>query len=120
MNIIKHREHGVHVSYYLNFPGFSFPCDKEGKVDVSALQPAGAANYAKCVQSGKGEVEESHHRYTTPAVGECECGSEVELSGFTNTCQCGADYNMSGQLLAPREQWGEETGESLSDILSIP
>lgn len=56
----------------------------------------------------------------SPAVGECECcGASVELSGFTNTCDCGADYNGSGQRLAGREQWGEETGEALSDILRI-
>ena len=50
---------------------------------------------------------------------ECNCGKTVEISGFTNTCQCGRDYNFSGQELAPREQWGEETGESLSEILGI-
>jgi hypothetical protein len=32
--------------------------------------------------------------------------------------ECGADYNMSGQMLAPREQWGEETGETVADILA--
>jgi len=54
-----------------------------------------------------------------PAVGECdECGEEVYLTGFTNTCECGADYNMSGQRLAPRSQWGEETSETLADILA--
>ena len=58
--------------------------------------------------------------WTEPAVGRCSCGAEVVLEDFTNTCdKCGADYNRSGQLLAPREQWGEETGESLSDILNI-
>lgn len=48
-----------------------------------------------------------------------ECGSEVLLDGsFTCTCgNCGADYNTFGQRLAPREQWGWETGESASDIL---
>lgn len=61
---------------------------------------------------------ERHH--WDDAVGICEdCGEEVVLSGFTNTCDCGADYNSSGQRLAPRSQWGEETGESLSDILGI-
>lgn len=54
---------------------------------------------------------------TTPAHGVCPCGSTVYLTGFTNTCDCGRDYNMSGQLLAPRSQWGEETGESIDDIL---
>jgi hypothetical protein len=35
----------------------------------------------------------------------------VTLSAFTNTCRCGRDYNSSGTELAPREFWGEETGE---------
>jgi hypothetical protein len=48
----------------------------------------------------------------------CECGREVVCYGFTNECECGRDYNMSGSLLAPREQWGEETGESLADIFN--
>ena len=59
--------------------------------------------------------------YGSPAIGRCECGAEVELGGFTNTCErCHADYNSSGQRLAPREDWGDETGESLPDILRIP
>lgn len=54
-------------------------------------------------------------------IGKCSCGEAVGLSGFTNTCpKCGRDYNSSGQELAPRKQWGCETGESLSDILRIP
>lgn len=56
--------------------------------------------------------------YWDPAIGECPCGEEVELYGFTNTCDsCHRDFNMSGQELAPREQWGSCTGEQLSDIL---
>lgn len=52
-------------------------------------------------------------------VGLCDhCGKEVELYSFTNTCDCGADYSISGQRLAPRSQWGEETGESYSDIVN--
>lgn len=47
----------------------------------------------------------------------CDCGETLVCYGFTNTCSCGRDYNMSGQLLADRSQWGEETGESVSDIL---
>lgn len=48
----------------------------------------------------------------------CErCGEILLCMTNTNTCDCGADYNMSGQILAPRSQWGEETGESVSDIL---
>lgn len=55
----------------------------------------------------------------TVGVVKCGCGQEVYCSGFTNTCECGADYNHAGQLLAPRSQWGEETGESVADILSV-
>ena len=42
------------------------------------------------------------------------CGAKVELtSGWANSCDsCHVEYNGSGQMLAPREQWGEETGES--------
>lgn len=48
------------------------------------------------------------------------CGHWLRCDGFTNTCgACGADYNGSGQQLAPRSQWGEETGESLEEILSV-
>jgi len=48
----------------------------------------------------------------------CSCGRSVYCSGFTNTCECGADYNMSGQRLADRSQWGEETGETADDIIN--
>ena len=40
----------------------------------------------------------------------------VECDSFTQTCPvCGSDYNFSGTLLAPRSQWGEETGEDWGD-----
>jgi hypothetical protein len=52
---------------------------------------------------------------------KCSCGTRVHLAGFTNTCDgCGRDYNQSGQLLADRAQWGEETGEHPADIGRIP
>lgn len=48
------------------------------------------------------------------------CEHQLACPGFTNTCPyCGADYNWAGQRLASRSQWGEETGESLAEILSI-
>lgn len=44
------------------------------------------------------------------------CGDTVMCNAFTNTCpNCGRDYNRNGDELAPREQWGEETGECWSD-----
>ena len=44
------------------------------------------------------------------------CGEDIICRDFTQTCRiCEADYNMSGQKLAPRDQWGEETGEHWSE-----
>lgn len=49
------------------------------------------------------------------------CGEWMECAHFTNTCDhCGCDYNSSGQALAPRHCWGEETGEHPADIARIP
>ena len=42
-----------------------------------------------------------------------QCGRKVVLeTAWANECEgCGTEYNGSGQRLAPRSQWGEETGE---------
>ncbi len=46
------------------------------------------------------------------------CGEDIVCRDFTQTCPtCKADYNFSGQKLAPREQWGEETGEHWADCI---
>lgn len=51
-------------------------------------------------------------------VVRCACGTEVFCTQFTNTCEtCHSDYGMSGDPLAPRSQWGEETGEQPSDCV---
>lgn len=47
----------------------------------------------------------------------CDCGLRVLCSRDVNPCECARDYNMSGQVMAPRNQWGEETGEHPADIL---
>jgi hypothetical protein len=104
--------------------GFTFPCDEHGKVNESALYQEGLDNFRKCLD-GTYEVidlgiESWECEDKTPALWIC-CETEFECDGFTNTCpDCGADYNWNGSLLASRSQWGEETGEPLSDILRIP
>jgi hypothetical protein len=132
MQIIHEREHITETHYCLAFhwqddpeAGFSFDCDKNG--NLLTLCDAARENYAACSRGEKdGKIiiadgmETREHSYTLPAMGLCDCGTEVYLGGFTNTCDtCGADYNWNGSRLAPREQWGEETGESLDDILRI-
>jgi hypothetical protein len=47
----------------------------------------------------------------------CDCGLQLVCSQDINPCKCARDYNMSGQVMAPRNLWGEETGEHPADIL---
>ena len=102
--------------------GFSFDCDSDGIPELKS--EAAKENYAKCID-GSYDVDDMGIRdykrtYRHRAVIKCRCckGGEVSLANFTNTCgDCGADYNMSGQRLAPRSQWGEETGEHPNDCI---
>lgn len=102
--------------------GFSFPCREDG---TPILHEGNTANWNLCQSDADRIVDLGIKRWTRvywqDASIRCDrCRSTIWLTGFTNTCdRCGADYNQSGQLLAPRSQWGEETGESVADILSI-
>jgi hypothetical protein len=132
MKIVKERKRIKSVYYRRVFwndqslSGFSFDCDAKGNVDTNKLAIVARQNFHKCLAGGFPELTDRgavryKHVYTEPAVGLCDrCSQEVVLSGFTNTCECRADYNITGELLAPRSQWGEDTGESLADILNIP
>ena len=124
MKIIKQRERKTKVRYYLSFEwsdtpgsGFNFDCDEKGNV---LLTDANSGNYQKCI-SGEYDViaeglQKREWSYIEHAIGKCICGEEVILDGFTNTCdKCDRDYNSQGDLLAPRSQWGEETGEHWSE-----
>ena len=79
----------------------------------------GYQNYLKVLESGEYKLHyyENEFSYRVPAQIKC-CGDWLSLCNFTNTCKsCGCDYNGSGQLLAPRHQWGEETGEHWSECV---
>lgn len=139
MKILSERE-TIHITEYFrrfkfadSYSEFFFPSDKDGNVDDTKLNVDANKNYQSClmgsyiysdghsVQLDDCGVYIHNKTYTEPAIGECDyCSTEVILDRFTNTCcDCGVDYNGSGQELASREQWGEETGESIQDILSI-
>lgn len=99
--------------------GYGFPTDKDGNPINSqwAQRVIELQNDPRYIDEG---IEHWDNTWSEPAVIRCDCGSEVELHMImTNTCgKCGTDYNLSGQRLAPRSQWGWDTGESLDDILS--
>ena len=74
-------------------------------------------NLLELLESGVYQMREIDYDYTyrVPAEIKC-CGEWLSLGNFTNTCQhCEADYNGSGQRLASRQFWGEETGEHWSE-----
>jgi len=131
VNIIQQRKVHETVSFALFFErlappgsGFFFPCSEGGVVDESQLQPAGRESLAHVRADAHlfkvPVVERRVNRWVEPRVGLCSCGTRVGLAGFTNTCSgCGRDYNSAGQRLAPREQWGEETGETADEILRV-
>ena len=72
-------------------------------------------------QNVSGVVDEVQSYYEPPVIQCLRCQSEVTLAdAWLSICsRCGADYNGSGQLLAPRHVWGEETGEHFADLLTI-
>jgi hypothetical protein len=127
--IIKHREHKSETTYSHDYhwkgqhlhDGFSFPCDKNG--NLQELNPAAEANYRMCLISDDlidNGIVPYTHSWIEDAQARCLCGHTIFLGSFTNTCEkCGRDYNMSGQELAPRRFWGEETGETPDEILNI-
>lgn len=136
----RDKEETIKTEYFLSFPwlcadgmesessAYSFPCDESGFIQLEDLTDCARTNLKLLLtvgivngqRYGVGRIVKRtlicRHRERSRLL--CECGGSVYLGGFTNTCAtCGADYNMSGSLLAPRSQWGEETGESVADIL---
>ena len=61
------------------------------------------------------QINEEEYRAKIIKVAICECGRELVCYDFTNTCWCGTDYNFAGDRLAPRSQWGADTGENWQD-----
>lgn len=117
------RERFFQWSHLDRHCGFGFPCDEDGNVNESQLKPAGLDNFRKCIDGTHDVIDMGvkvdKFRRVIPKMGLCKCGEEVCLESFTNTCSCGRDYNMCGQELAPRSQWGMETGEHWSDIVNF-
>ena len=85
----------------------------------SAESDVGYKNLIGVIKSGvySFKTHEFKTFHKEHATGAC-CDQELMLCNFTNTCKtCGSDYNSSGQLLADRSLWGEETGEHWSECI---
>lgn len=120
------------VEYELSFEypgtgaGYGFTCDSKGVIDETNLGPEAMANLARC-RAGEegmtGRLIDLSRSEREPALFKCDCGETFYLDdAFINSCGCGRDYDGKGSLLAPRAQWGEETGETFADIVgpSVP
>lgn len=130
-NIIKEAEwieEHIHEIVYTwkddTGAGYAFPCDHQGNIDRSSMNSAALANLEFCETDGGKELygpfhETRTHRWREHAIMRCSCGAEVVLAmSLTNPCGCGREYNASGQLLAPRCQWGWDTGETEAEIMA--
>jgi hypothetical protein len=103
---------------------FSFACDADGVVDPALPSYASFERCSTGTMNGRaivdGGIVVRRTAWIEPAAIRCEhCSRTVVLGGYTNACDCSADYDMGGHRLAPREQWGEETGETAADLLGI-
>ncbi len=99
---------------------YGFKCDAAGTVDRASLAPLARHNFDYCcLMRPWGFVAEyqERHEYDDPGLIQCDCGCEVEVYDWRDVeCErCHREYNSAGQLLAPRSQWGEETGECAAD-----
>jgi hypothetical protein len=118
-----------HVEHTIDFEdstcpgaGYSFPADKTG-IDFAELHDCAIDNLLSCYTRAdiSGPFYSAREwSYMQAAVYRCKCGGEIVCeSPYGNDCnRCNGEFNQSGQRLAPREFWGEETGESYSDIVN--
>jgi hypothetical protein len=104
---------------------FAFECDEHGNVYRDRLPVLALHNLDLCLKGevdgypvGPGVVRSYVQSHVEDGCGGCVCGQRVVITrSWANACGgCGREYNGSGQLLADRAFWGEETGESVTDM----
>ncbi len=109
--------------------GYSFPCDKDGKLeklnagaqasfDMLMADQALPASERKYVDKGIRTMD--LQPYSEPAIGRCSCGEQVALENpLTNDCVCGNAYNMSGQQVqSPSDHhYDDVIEECYADVL---
>ena len=136
INLIEYRHEFQEIGKEWG-TGFTFPCFADGSLPAQRADGKGYFESVKNDSKYRDEGVVQHTRsFNEAAVIRCrgrlkikrgnrfveyvDCNNEVSLDNvMTNTCEkCHSNYNSSGRKLAPRSQWGWDTGESLSDILS--
>lgn len=120
LKLIKQKERVFIEDYYLNFDvtiggGFSFPCDKSGKVNTNHLTPEAKENLRKCLEEIKTitppYVVDYSYWDEIPEVRECRCGEPIDWRWDSEGivyCDCGKMFNTSGSELRPRSEWEEQ------------
>jgi hypothetical protein len=119
---IEHEEYEYHLEYESknNESTYSLPCNSDGRLLKCQMSPCALANYEHCVNPVSNIICTGIKKYTSrhiePAIARCCCGRSITLeSSWSNSCEnCGREYDKNGNQLAPRSQWGEETGEYFS------
>lgn len=107
---------------------FAFECDERGGVYLGRLPQIARHSLELCLRGEVdgysvrlGVVHGTERRYVEDSSGTRVCGAHVTLhSSWANACGCGREYNGSGQLLADRASWGEQTSESVADTEHDP
>ena len=95
--------------------GLSFPCDENGNVDRTKLEPPAirnldfALNHPEKYTYAFNKVEKIRRTIRNPATGICECGKLIELHneylGAGECSYCGRWHNLFGQLLNNPRTW---------------
>lgn len=125
--IVTHREHVFDWEGETGW-GFRFPVDEHGYLIECA--DVAIENYRACLTGtvhGQRVVDrgirERQQVIYHPTLIRCDCSAVVFAHRGAwmdrHECDaCGRSYNGSGQALRPVEEWGEETGESMGDLLT--
>lgn len=118
MKIIKERTSVKMAEHYRLFDygngsGFRFPCDSNGKVDLSTWDESAIENYNYAMEHKEefetwNEFNTNSWWYTENAQGKCSCGNIISLCGDTECENCGKWYNHLGQELLPPAYWNDD------------
>ncbi len=96
--------------------GYSFPCDKDGRVLWESVSCPDIArkNLAVCKAHPERWTADSRDGRVVQIIrrvryGVCPyCGRRVYFGGSSTECECGQWYNVFGQEIKPPENWEDD------------